>query len=69
MRVNKNLNNYYKKLTKYRLLSKDEELDLAVKIKNGNKTALNTLITSNLLFVATIANKYSKKYNRCRQIN
>jgi RNA polymerase primary sigma factor len=63
MRVNKNLNNYYKKLTKYRLLSKDEELDLAVKIKNGNKTALNTLITSNLLFVATIANKYSKKYN------
>lgn len=50
---------YYKELTKFKPLSKNEERDLWLKYKNNNDlSARNKLLESNLKFVASIAKYY-----------
>ena len=51
-------NFYFKKLKRYPLLSKDEEYELALKIKEGDKKARNLMINSNLRLVIIIAKKF-----------
>ena len=53
------LKTYIKDLSKYKLLSPEEELELLEKIKKGDKTARDLLIKSNLRLVVNIARKYS----------
>lgn len=55
---NRCLRNYFKEITKYALLSPDEEIVLADKIKNGDQHALEKLINANLRFVVSIAKQY-----------
>ena len=49
----------------YALLTKEEEIELAEKIKEGDKKAFEKLCNSNLRLVFSVARKYSsnKKYN------
>lgn len=49
------------------LLSREEEQDLAKEIQNGDKTARDKLITSNLRLVLTIANSYRNKLSLRRE--
>ncbi len=49
---------YLKEINKIPLLSRDEENELAVKAKNGDKAAKNKIVTSNLRFVVNVAKKY-----------
>ncbi len=58
------LDKYFKSIRDLDPLSKQEELDLARKIKKGDEKALHKLIQHNLKIVVTIANK-----NRGRGIN
>lgn len=51
---------YIREISKYKLLSKEEEYVLAVKCKNGDKKAREKLINSNLKLVVNIVSK--KKY-------
>ena len=51
-------NFYFKKLKRYPLLSKDEEYELALKIKEGDKKAKDLMINSNLRLVIIIAKKF-----------
>ncbi len=51
-------NFYFKKLKLYPLLSKDEEYELALKIKEGDKKARDLMINSNLRLVIIIAKKF-----------
>ena len=51
-------NLYFKKLKMYPLLSKDEEYELALKIKEGDKKAKDLMINSNLRLVIIIAKKF-----------
>lgn len=54
-----NLPNYFKEIQKEAtLLSKEEEKELAVKIQAGDRRALDKLVTANLKFVVTLANKF-----------
>ena len=53
--------NYYKEVGKHPLLSKEEETELGERISNGDKEALNKLITCNLRLVISIAIKYMGK--------
>ena len=52
------LSRYFSEIRSYRLLSKDEERELAEKIKKGCKRSLRNLIESNLSFVVKVASEY-----------
>ena len=51
-------NQYIKEIKCYKLLSKEEEVELANKIKLGDKVALQQLINSNLRLVVKLARSY-----------
>ena len=48
----------YQAATKHKLLTKEEEIDLAQKMENGDRFAREKLITSNLRLAISIANHY-----------
>lgn len=54
------LSMYYKEISKYKLLSKQEEIDLANKIQQGDKKALETFVNSNLRLVISVSKNYKK---------
>lgn len=49
---------YLQEISKYDLLTREEEHELAVKSKKGDEAALNKLIRSNLRYVVSVANRY-----------
>ncbi len=52
-------NRYFKEISAYPLLSKEEEIELARKARDGDEKARRKLILSNLKLVITIAKSYS----------
>jgi RNA polymerase primary sigma factor len=52
---------YLEDIRKYKVLDKEEELELLTKIESGNVEAKNQLILSNLRLVVNIAKGYTKK--------
>jgi len=52
------LNSYFTELNGLGMISADEEVDLAQKIKKGDKLALDKLVTANLRFVVSVAKQY-----------
>ncbi|MSS73921.1 MAG: RNA polymerase sigma factor RpoD/SigA [Candidatus Latescibacteria bacterium] len=60
----KNANNdlsvrsYLRDIRQYKPISRNEEMELFKRVKAGDKTATEKLISSNLRFVVTIANQY-----------
>lgn len=55
---NEVLSTYLKTIDKIPLLTYDEEYELALKAKNGDKKAREKLINSNLRFVVSVAKKF-----------
>jgi len=49
---------YFKDLKNVELLSGEEQTELAIKAKSGDKNALGKLVESNLRFVVTVAKEY-----------
>ena len=60
---NSSLESYFKSASKYDLLTKEEEVELAKRIENGDVRAREKMINSNLRLAVSIANKYSKYGN------
>lgn len=52
------IKNYYKEVKKTGILSGDEQIELAVKAKAGDKRAFDKLVECNLRFVISIAKEY-----------
>jgi RNA polymerase primary sigma factor len=52
---------YLHEIGKYKLISVEEEVILAQKIKNGDRNAFETLIRSNLRFVISVAKQYQNQ--------
>lgn len=50
---------YFKDIKHTKSLSRDKEKELAQKIKEGDKEALNALVEANLKFVVTVAKQYA----------
>ncbi|WP_316818091.1 RNA polymerase sigma factor RpoD/SigA [Pedobacter nyackensis] len=57
-RSHASLQRYLSDIAKYNVLSVDEEIALARKIKAGDQAAFQRLINSNLRFVVSVAKKY-----------
>lgn len=51
-------NIYFNDITRFRLLTKEEQADLALKIQKGDNYAARDLILANLRFVISVAKKY-----------
>lgn len=52
------LSRYFAEIREYPLLTKEEEMSLAIDVKAGKREALNELVESNLSFVVKVASEY-----------
>ncbi len=55
------LDQYLKEISAYKLLSRQEEIELAARIREGDEEALDKLVRSNLRFVVSVAKKYQNQ--------
>jgi RNA polymerase primary sigma factor len=60
-RENKSLDQYFQEIGKFNLLSPEEEVDLAIKIKNGDENAKEKLVLANLRFVISVAKMFQNQ--------
>ena len=57
-RDSQTLEKYFNDISKYELLTPEEEVDLAQRIKEGDQVALEKLTKANLRFVVSVAKQY-----------
>ncbi len=60
-RENASLDKYLQEIGRVELITADEEVELARKIKQGNEAALNKLVKSNLRFVVSVSKQYQNQ--------
>jgi RNA polymerase primary sigma factor len=60
-RESKSLDQYLQEIGKVDLLTPDQEIELAKKIKKGDKRALETLTKANLRFVVSVAKQFQNQ--------
>jgi len=54
----KSLEVYFREINRYPLLTRAEEAELAARIREGDETALQRLVSANLRFVVSVAKRY-----------
>ncbi|MBO6829735.1 sigma-70 family RNA polymerase sigma factor [Allomuricauda sp.] len=57
-RDTKSLEKYFQEISKIELITADEEVELAKRIREGNQAALTKLVNANLRFVVSTAKQY-----------
>jgi len=60
-RDSKSLDKYLQEIAKEPLITADEEVELAQKIKQGSQVALEQLVKANLRFVVSVAKQYQNQ--------
>lgn len=60
-RESQSLDRYFQEIGKVELLTPDEEVDLASRIRNGDQIALQKLVKANLRFVVSVAKQYQNQ--------
>lgn len=60
-RESQSLDKYLQDISKVKLLTPEEEIELAVKIKKGNQQAMEVLTKANLRFVVSVAKQYQNQ--------
>ena len=57
----KSLDKYFQEISKIGLITADEEVELALRIKKGDERALDALVKANLRFVVSVAKQYQNQ--------
>ena len=52
---------YFQEISKYSLISAEEEVELTIRIKGGDTVALEKLVVANLRFVISVAKQYQNQ--------
>ena len=60
-RESKSLDQYLQEIGKVDLLTPDQEIDLAIKIKKGDELAKEKLVKANLRFVVSVAKQFQNQ--------
>ncbi|WP_149276670.1 sigma-70 family RNA polymerase sigma factor [Pareuzebyella sediminis] len=60
-RDSKSLEKYFQEISKIELISAEEEVELARRIRNGDQAALEKLVNANLRFVVSAAKQYQNR--------
>ncbi|NUN09916.1 MAG: sigma-70 family RNA polymerase sigma factor [Ignavibacteriaceae bacterium] len=60
-RESQSLDKYLQEIGKVDLLTPDQEIELAIRIKKGDQTALDALTKANLRFVVSVAKQYQNQ--------
>ena len=60
-RESQSLDRYLQEIGKVDLITSEEEIELALKIKSGDQLALDKLTKANLRFVVSVAKQYQNK--------
>ncbi len=60
-RESKSLDQYLQEIGKVNLLTPDQEIELAIRIKKGDKLALESLTKANLRFVVSVAKQFQNQ--------
>ncbi len=55
------LDQYLREISRYPLITQEEEVQLARRIRNQDEEALDKLVRSNLRFVVSVAKKYQNQ--------
>lgn len=55
------ISKYFKEVKKTSIITPEKELELSIKIKNGDQKALEQLVKSNLKFVISVAKEYQNQ--------
>jgi RNA polymerase primary sigma factor len=55
------INRYFNEISKYPMVTAEEEVELSVRIKTGDTDALNKLVQANLRFVISVAKPYQNQ--------
>jgi RNA polymerase primary sigma factor len=55
------INRYFHDINKYEMISVEEEVELSIRIRNGDTEALQKLVRANLRFVISVAKQYQNQ--------
>jgi len=57
-RADESINRYFQEISKYSIITAEEEVELTIRIKKGDSVALEKLVLANLRFVVSVAKQY-----------
>lgn len=60
-RTEESINRYFQDINKYPMITPEEEVELTVRIRNGDTGALDKLVVANLRFVVSVAKQYQNQ--------
>lgn len=60
-RTGDSVNRYFQEVSKYSMISPEEEIELTGRIKKGDQAALEKLVVANLRFVISVAKQYQNQ--------